>query len=817
MALNVVDLHREVSLSLLRSTYGYAVKTPKGQKEPGHYRWDPKSNTKQESEKTIYSLERSDDNLGVHLHGRVIDVDVDTDNPILMAALDFFLPPTHHIWGRPSRPRTHRLYELTGPNDNPYDPSSYPFLAALSKKGMEQIQLEVRGGAVKNGEYSLLPGSVHPSGERYEWHDVSSARSTPVAVDMHRVINGVRFACVAALIVPYWIEGQRNQLCMAVSGFFHRAAAHVNDMGAMSELYFDKDMAKNLLEGIIRVSGDDESDYGMRMRTFEQTWEKAEKGEAVQGATSIVKMTGDENMLSMLYSLLVDSPDLREFDEFMDRYAVRNGTSNVIDRVKAGSKGAVSIMTVSDFRNSNMHRTIQTGNGDIRSMVNMLLASKRTIRVDGLAFIPGAPDMIDRDDGKYINQWRGFGIPPYDGPVKDEDVSVFLNYVRRILADGNEFMYEWILAWCADIFKCPARKPGTALVLVGKPGSGKSFLGARILRRIIGRNHSMQTNTVDSLMNHFNMDSSNVLLVQCDEALNSRRHADANKLKSMITDPTKRVEPKGINAYEIEDFARYMFTSNNINDAVAIVDGQDDRRYTVQHVNEDFATKSPLPETMKNEYWDSLHDWTDSDENLSKVHRWLLDYDYDPKLIRKPVDTKARRNIQQHSQRGFDDWLMQICSYDNPFENMSIRDHRIQESFSRKGTKYVPSLYGWPDLVAYKRLEDSYELYRKKKGMMGTTPSFNVQQIKTEFMARGFFNGEPLSTRVDIDMEVYQNGRSEKIRQKIRVTQMPSKEAILMFLKAKYGYEPIEDKDDDIDLGQKDHKEDRESDKGPRY
>ncbi len=791
---NVVDLHREVSIQLLKSTTAFAVRTPRGQKDPGHYKWDPKTNNLEKSHQTIFQLERGDDNPGIHLHGKVVDVDIDTDNPVLTAALDHFLPHTAHVWGRASRPRTHRLYEVTGVGDI-FQPSDFGFLEVIQK--YPELNVELRGGEPKNAQYSLLPGALHPSGEAYTWHDIGAARSTLVAVDGLKLVAAVRLACVAALIVPYWIEGQRNQMCMALSGFLHRAAQHVQDMGNMSGVFFDKNEATRLLRGIMELAGDDHTDYTMRMKTFEKTWQKADEGQAVQGASTIAKITERPEIVSLLYILLADSQDLIELDEFMERYAIRNNTSSVIDLQKAGSKGAVYIMSVHDLRNSTMHKLLTAG-GQARLMANVLLASPRAIRVEGFCFRPGYPQIVEEYGERLVNQWRGFDVQPWQEPVTEEDIKPFLDYLWDIVADQNATAYDWILSWVADIFKDPNDKPGTALVLVGKPGSGKSVLGAHFIRRIIGKNHTTQTNAIESLTNNFNADSSNVLFIQCDEAMNTRRRADALRMKSMITDKTRRIEPKGVDAYEVEDCARYYLTSNEVTDAVAIVDGADDRRYTVQHVSEKYAHRSEMPLDKKQEYWRSLYKWGDNIENLSKLHRYFIDLDYDKMLIRSPLSSKARDTMQQHSQRGFDDWLMQIASYEHPLQNLRQQDQRTEESYVYKGNQLRPTMSEWPQYVAYMRLEESYEMYLRRKGMRATTTSFNAQQIKNEFVSKGLLLPNPDVKRVDHRKEVWVGGESVLQTERIRITRFPAKEAILKYLHERYGFEIDEVQDVDV-------------------
>jgi hypothetical protein len=783
---NVTDMHREVSLSLLRGTSAYAVRTPRGQKDPGHFGWDPITNSPSESQKTLHLLERNDDNLGIHLHGSVIDVDVDTDNPTMIAALDHFLPYTAHTWGRKSRPRTHRLYEILVDGEG-YRASQYPFLSTLSKH--PDINVEIRGGEAKSGQYSLLPGSVHPSGETYEWSDPKAARSTPATVDLMKIIDGVRFAAVVATLAPYWTEGSRNSMCMAFSGFLYRAVSHSEDIAERNPVSLDKERALNVLKGLLRVTGDDGEDYSMRIQTFEKTWAKGDAGDAVKGGATLAKLTGNDKLLPLLYQLLVASENMLEFDEFLDRYAVRNNTSNVIDRTKAGYRGSVSIMTVHDFRNSNMHKCLITADGARVLMTNLLLTSQRAIRVDGMGFRPDGEDIYEWNGGRHVNQWRGFAIPRHTQPVTDDDVRPFLSYVDDIIARKDKRIYDWVMAWLADIIKFPASKCGTALVLVGKPGAGKSFLGQHIMRKIIGRNHSMQTNNIASITGNFNQDSANMLMIQCDEALNSRRREDALRLKSLITDEVKRVEPKGIDAYQLEDWARYLFTSNDVSEAVAIVDGQDDRRYTVVHVSDDYAARSELNPEDKNKFWLDMHTWAEDETNLAKVHRYLYDMVYDRRSIRVPLDTQARRDTQQHSVRGFDDWLMKMTTYEHPLENLRETEQRISENYVvNAGGKLEATLDEWPEFTTYRRLEESYEMYRRAKGMSGTISSYNAQQIKHEFTKRKLLPAEPASHRIEVKEETWVGEKLVVRRKPMRLQEMPTRQAILAYLEYQYGY-----------------------------
>ena len=800
------ELHRKVSIDLLKSISSFAVRTPRGQKDPGHMRWDPRSNTQTKSEAIIYELGRNTDNLGVHLFGNSLDVDIDTDNPLLMEALDLMLPFTPHIWGRKSRPRTHRFYEVVlSPSSPAFHPRDFPFLQVLEAD--ENLKVEIRGGEMKAGQYSLLPGSLHPSGEEYEWTDIHGANVTPVATDLMRVVNGVRFACVAAKIAEYWNEGSRNSLCMAFSGFLFRACQHIEDMGSSSGLYFGKPEALEILRTVMTIANDDEADEQMRIRTFEKTWDKAEAGDPVSGASTIEKITGDKEIIALLYTLMADTPALVELDDFMARYAVRNNTSNVIDLEKAGDRNAVSIMTVNDFRNSYMHKTVQGASGK-SSMVNILLASSRAVRVEGFTFDPRTTEkLVEEHGGLWVNQWQGHDIPPHEDEATKADVQPFLTYVWEVLAQQDTARYHWVLAWIADLFQRPHRKSGTALALIGKPGSGKSMLGAKFLRPIIGRNHSMATNTLESLVGNFNADSGCMLLVQCDEATNSRRKADAMRLKSMITDEMRRIEPKGINAYQQPDYARYVFTSNEYDDALAILDGNDDRRFTVLETLNVYATQDPRATMLeKQNFWGPIYGWAEVEhnkphvENLSKLHRYLLDYDYEEADVRLPLETQMKRNLSQHSQRGLDDFLMQIINSESPFDGMNTRDGAPAAFKKDNLGHFVKVTDDWPTHISYTRLEEAYEAYRRKRGVVGSTPAYNAQQLKDELKRRGILR----ITKNEVHRIRYKEETNDGItNHRVRVSDFPSRKDMEQYLDTKFGFR-VDEATHDYDLTQKD-------------
>jgi hypothetical protein len=81
-------------------------------------------------------------------------VDVDLDHPRCVALADQFLPASPAVFGRPGKPRSHRLYRVTS-----------PLASKRIKSKSAGMLVELRS----TGLQTVFPPSTHESGEAIEW------------------------------------------------------------------------------------------------------------------------------------------------------------------------------------------------------------------------------------------------------------------------------------------------------------------------------------------------------------------------------------------------------------------------------------------------------------------------------------------------------------------------------------------------------------------------------------------------------------------------------------------------------------------------
>ena len=140
----------------------------------------------------------------------------------------------------------------------------------------------------------------------------------------------------------------------------------------------------------------------------------------------------------------------------------------------------------------------------------------------------------------------------------------------------------YILAWCAHMVQRPWEKPGVALVLKGRQGTGKTLF-TEILARLVGRANSFITADGSKLFARFNWYLADKVLIGAEEAFFSGSRELNDKLKHLLTGTDIEVEQKFGDRMSMKSMHRVIMTSNHSN--VVEITG-DERRFFVCDVSD---------------------------------------------------------------------------------------------------------------------------------------------------------------------------------------------------------------------------------------
>ena len=149
------------------------------------------------------------DNIGLRSTGGLVFVDLDSPECVKFA--DAFLPETSSVYGRPSKPRSKRIYR-----------SKFPKTIAY-KDADRTVLVEIR-----SNHQDMAPPSVHPSGEVLAWvSDLGEPAEVPAPV----LTRAVKLCATAGLVARHYApQGARHDWCLALSGTLRRRGVSEEEM-----------------------------------------------------------------------------------------------------------------------------------------------------------------------------------------------------------------------------------------------------------------------------------------------------------------------------------------------------------------------------------------------------------------------------------------------------------------------------------------------------------------------------------------------------------------------------------------------------------
>jgi hypothetical protein len=313
---------------------------------------------------------------------------------------------------------------------------------------------------------------------------------------------------------------------------------------------------------------------------------------------------------------------------------------------------------------------------------NAWLGNRGRRQYQGLEFYPD-PQLASGTPG-YFNTWRGFSVAPHP---KAHGYAIFQDHLLNNVCDGDPNLFQWVFGFFAQMIQQPRKKPGTALVLRGGMGAGKTKVG-EVMGSLFPENFFL----VDSaryLTGHFNMHMASCLLLQADEAVWAGNKEAEGHLRGLITSDDQMIEPKGIDAIRLKNYARLIMTSN---EDWVVPAGKDERRFCVLDVN---------PRCQQNiSYFQEMDEELNNGGREALLHD-LLTFDLSSVNLRQIPRTGALLEQKIHSLDPIDGWWL---------------DRLMAGTPTRKQTS-------WPLLIECDLLREDY---------IGSTDQIGIKRKSTE-------------------------------------------------------------------------------------
>ena len=172
-------------------------------------------------------------------------------------------------------------------------------------------------------------------------------------------------------------------------------------------------------------------------------------------------------------------------------------------------------------------------------------------------------DPCDKSPDDIFNLWNGFNISKETANEYEESqAQPILDHIFKYWCNSVQSRYDYVMNLFAHYIQKPYIKTGVLLSLKSKEGGGKGIILDK-LAQIIGDDHYAQNSNASYLFGDFNGQLEGKILINLDEAYWGGDKKMEGVIKNKITERRQTINKKNKEAYNIDDYANYIITTNN--------------------------------------------------------------------------------------------------------------------------------------------------------------------------------------------------------------------------------------------------------------
>lgn len=384
---------------------------------------------------------------------------------------------------------------------------------------------------------------------------------------------------------------------------------------------------------------------------------------------------------------------------FYNEWIDNDGTLNISTKTKETVKDEWAHKKM--FYKTEGGKTVATSiiNTALFGVEGVFTSYKPMSRWKGMCFRP------DGSNSKSYNIFRGFPIKPKEG-----DIEIFTDYMEKVFGEDDANI---LLDWFAAMYQYPSKKVLWSIATRGEKGTGKNTVEEMLGRGLLHVANYFRTSDKEAIFGRFTNHLASNLLMVGQEIVWGGEHQYDSKMKELITETTRKVEPKGVDAFTMDNYSRLYMTSNS--DWIVPASGKGERRYFVTDTNEN---------VMSAKDWTELYKWYENTESKEALMYEMINRDLSNFNWNKAPETEALLTQLEHSLYGMD-----------KFVHTLIEDGEIKYSVGRNEwvslsmKSFTKKEHGW-------RASDLYEAY------MSMNPKSKMTQTRLGAEFLEYMKGE---------------------------------------------------------------------------
>ena len=323
----------------------------------------------------------------------------------------------------------------------------------------------------------------------------------------------------------------------------------------------------------------------------------------------------------------------------------------------------------------------------------------------------------------YFNTWRPFDMELIEQfTYNDEAVNIIKNHIK-ILCGNDDVVADYFEKWIAQMIQYPAVK-SICPTLISDEGAGKGTL-LQLLTKMLGPTKVFETTQPSrDVWGEFNGLMADAFLVNLNELSKKETVESEGRIKGLITDPTMKINNKGVSQFPINSFHRFIITTNN---EEPISTSKKDRRKLIIRSSDELCGNK--------EYFKKMYELLDDTNVVKSVYKYFKSIPEMDKFGSIPMPTtEHQENLKEMNANPIESWLKDFV--ERKLGNPTIKEtsKKLYEDFDEWINNSNITNYQCDALKFAVRLKNLKLPYiTKDKGKQCNSTLFDIEGLSKHF------------------------------------------------------------------------------------
>lgn len=282
----------------------------------------------------------------------------------------------------------------------------------------------------------------------------------------------------------------------------------------------------------------------------------------------------------------------------------------------------------------------------------------------------------------YYNMWRPFDMELIDEYTKDETAIDYIKNHIKILCGRDENVADYFEKWIAQMIQYPAIK-SVCPTFISKEGAGKGTL-MQLITKMLGESKVFQTQQPSrDVWGEFNGLMADAFLVNLDELSKKETLESEGRIKGLITEPTIKINIKGVSQFPIQSFHRFIITTNN---EEPVSTNKDDRRKFIVRCSDELIGNKA--------YFDEFYSKMKDVNFLKTCYEYFKSIPNMDKFGSIPIPvTEYHNELKEMSENVIERWVKEYTQLNYDEETIELPSKNVYELFTnwidKNGVSYT--------------------------------------------------------------------------------------------------------------------------------